>query len=108
MKYAQKLVLVPIEEWDKVKQKDLPLKQVTVNTIPQKVATFQQQGLGKIPVKNLVEKKLKDMILCLTPKRRTKALNIETYKKIVKILAVLTMENLYIKVNQFYYLISKL
>ena len=70
----KKLVLVPIEEWDKIKQKDLPLKQVMVNTLPQKVATSQQvkvtpqQGLGKIHVKNPVEKKLKEMILSLSPK----------------------------------------
>ena len=82
MKYAQKLVLVPIEEWDKVKQKDLPLKQVMVNTLPQKVAISQQvkvtpqQGLGRIHVKNPVEEKLKEMILSLSPKRRMKALTI--------------------------------
>ena len=64
------------------KKKDLSLKQVTVNTIPQKVVTSQQvkatpeQGIVKIPVKNLAEKKLKDIILCLTQKRRTKTLTI--------------------------------
>ena len=64
------------------KQKDLPLKQVMVNTLPQKVVTSQQvkvtpqQGLGKIHVKNPVEKKLKEMILSLSPKRRMKALTI--------------------------------
>ena len=55
---------------------------MTANTIPQKVVTSQQakatpqQGSGKIPVKNLAEKKLKDMILCLPQKRRTRALTI--------------------------------
>ena len=37
MKFAQKLVLVPQEEWEKIKPQDIQVKQVTVNVPLQKV-----------------------------------------------------------------------
>ena len=75
MKYAQKLVLVPQEEWEKIKSKDIQVKQVSVNVPLQKVVKSQlvktqtltsQKESGKIqPKKNTVEEKLMLFINCL-------------------------------------------
>ena len=62
MKYVQKLVLVPIERWEKIGD-NIPVKEVTVKTVPQKntsplknqihpvesvkVKVKNQKGLGK-------------------------------------------------------------
>ena len=76
MHHTQKLVLLPLEDWEKIKDKHMKeVKQVTVPL--QKVVKVQtpsfQKGMGKILKKNQVEKKLKWMIECLTPEKSNKA-----------------------------------
>ena len=82
MKYIQKLVLVPIEKWEKIKGKDIdPVKEVTVKAAPQKSQAFQrkvihpvntlkvnnQEGTGK--AKKAMTSR---MFLYLSPKKRNK------------------------------------
>ena len=84
MKHVQKLVLVPIEEWEKVKVKDMNLKEVQVPH--QKVMSQEVQKEVKSPVvvrkiqKGMGEKKKKSMksqiFLYLSPKKRSKGLSL--------------------------------
>ena len=82
MKHVKKLVLVPIEEWEKVKVKDMNLKEVQVPH--QKVMSQDVQKEVKSSVvvrkvqKGMGEKKKKSMksqiFLYLSPKKRSKGL----------------------------------
>ena len=63
MKHIQKLVLVPVERWEKIGD-NIPVKEVTVKSVPQKNVSYQknhvshvervklknQQGLRKHPI----------------------------------------------------------
>lgn len=86
MKYVQKLVLVPIEKWEKIGDKD-PVKQVIVKAVHQKSPTVHrkntilpvekvknQKGSGKM--KSL---KTSQMFHFLSPKKRIKANNLAYY-----------------------------
>ena len=80
----KKLVLVPIEEWEKVKVKDMNLKEVQVPH--QKVMSQEVQKEVKSPVvarkiqKGMGEKKKKSMksqiFLYPSPKKRSKGLSL--------------------------------
>ena len=84
MKHVQKLVLVPIDEWEKVKVKDMNLKEVQVPH--QKVINPEVQKEVKSPVvvrkiqKGMGEKKKKSMksqiFLYLSPKKRNEGLSL--------------------------------
>ena len=50
MKHIQKFVLVPIEKWEKVKEKDMNLKEVTVQAPTQKVMNQEIEKKEDSPV----------------------------------------------------------
>lgn len=87
MHHTQKLVLLPLEDWEKIKDKHMKeVKQVTVplqKVVKSPVVKVQtpsfQKGTGKILKKNQVEKKLKWMIECLTPEKSNKAQTLLRY-----------------------------
>ena len=81
MKNVQKLVLIPIERWDKIGDK-IPVKEVTVKSVPQKNISHQknhvsqienmkvtdQQGMGKSQVHKEIQ-----MFHFLTPRKKKEA-----------------------------------
>ena len=86
MHHTQKLVLLPLEDWEKIKDKHkkevkqvtVPLQKVVKSPVV-KVQTPFQKGMGKFLKKNQVEKKLKQMIECLTPEKSNKAQTLLRY-----------------------------
>ena len=50
MNHVQKLVLVPLEKWEKVKEKDMNFKEVTVQVPTQKVMKLEVQNQVDSPV----------------------------------------------------------
>ena len=91
MKFAQKLVLVPQEEWEKIKSKDVQVKQVSVNAPLQKVVKSQlvktqtltsQKGSGKIQLKKkTIEENLTLFINCFPLSKSDRILTILRYMK---------------------------
>ena len=85
MKHVQKLVLVPVERWEKIGD-NIPVKEITVKSVPQKNISHQknqirqvkrvknQQGLGKTP-----HLKQTRMFHFLTPEKRKKATKLFEY-----------------------------
>ena len=55
MKHVQKFVLVPIEKWEKVKEKDMNLKEVTVQVPTQKVMNQEIQKKEDFTVESPVD-----------------------------------------------------
>ena len=97
MRYVQKLVLVPLEEWEKIKNKSIKeVKEVVVSqALPAKMNTLTQkvqQGAGKeVPKvsntqKTVIKKtkkltKLDQMIRSLSPAKRGRAYSLVRYIK---------------------------
>ena len=85
MKHVQKLVLVPVERWEKIGD-NIPVKEITVKSVPQKNISHRgnqihqvkrvknQQGLGKTP-----HLKQTQMFHFLTPEKRKKATKLFEY-----------------------------
>ena len=85
MKHVQKLVLVPVERWEKIGDK-IPVKDVTVTTVPQKNISHQknpvsqtmklknQRGLGKRQVMKKTQ-----MFHFLNQEKRNKATKLFQY-----------------------------
>lgn len=63
MKHIQKFVLVPVEKWEKVKEKDMNLKEVSVQLPAQKVMNQEIQKEEDFPVNSpVIVKKIQESV----------------------------------------------
>ena len=70
MKHVQKLVLIPVERWEKIGD-NIPMKEITVKSVPQKNISHQKNQIHQV--------KQTRMFHFLTPEKRKKATKLFEY-----------------------------